>query len=228
MSWGLPPETAWPQFLRLLRRPGPPRGWLDAAADIPEIQRRPMLLRWIAQHRSAPAHLRARLMARLPWRALAAISEDPSAHPQARALSVERLLSLWPGMTTGERRSFAHTASRRMWPLVWKVRDVGVIRALLQHPKMSLEMAVNLVQPPIQAPHIDALLQSPLSGAVPMIKQVLTVMDKSLLAPGHGLALGAAAPWIKKLGAEDLRQLSAEIEHTAIRGMMEKVIGVGG
>ena len=55
--WALPPDLPWPQFLRLLRRPEPPPGWLAAAADLPELQKRPLLLRWIAQHPMAPGPL---------------------------------------------------------------------------------------------------------------------------------------------------------------------------
>src|SRR5690242_1392781 len=105
--WGLPPDLPWSRFLKLLRRAHPPRGWLEAAADLDDLRRRPLLLRWVAQHPKAPAHLRARLVARLPWRALAAVAHDASAHPQARAQSVERLLQGWPGLSLGERRSLA-------------------------------------------------------------------------------------------------------------------------
>ena len=89
MSWPLPPEIEWPRFLRLLRDPNPPRGWLEAAADLPDLRKRPLLLRWIAQHSKAPAHLRANLLPRLPWRALAAMAADSSAHPHAKTMAVE-------------------------------------------------------------------------------------------------------------------------------------------
>src|SRR5512134_1044200 len=98
MDWSLPPDVPWPQFLRMLRHPSPPRGWLEHAAEIREIQKRPLLLRWIAQHRKAPESLRSSLLARLPWRALVSVAEDPSAHPMARSMATERLQRLWPGM----------------------------------------------------------------------------------------------------------------------------------
>ena len=79
-------DRPWPRFLRLLRHPEPPRGWLEAAAELPELQKRPLLLRWIAQHPKAPAHLRARLLGRLPWRALAAVAADAAAHRFLRLL----------------------------------------------------------------------------------------------------------------------------------------------
>ena len=221
MNWLLPPEIPWPQFLRLLRRPGPPRGWLEAAADIPDVRKRPMLLKWIAQHRSTPAHLRVRLISRLPWRALASISWDPSAHPQARAQSVERLQALWSGLTTGERRVFAYMAPRQMWPMVWKVRDAGVISAFLKHPKLGLEMIVNLIQAPIFPTHIEALKASRLSDYAPIAKQVIPAIDKSLQLPNHGLALGMAARWIRRLDKRDLRQVHSQLNHPLLKRMIE-------
>ena len=222
LAWRLPPEIAWPQFLKLLRRQGPPRGWLEAAADIPDVRKRPMLLRWIAQHRGAPVHLRVSLIGRLPWLALASISWDPSAHPQARAQSVERLQTLWPGLTIGERRTFAQIAPRQMWPMVWKVRDSGVITAFLQHPKLGLEMLANLIQPPIHASHVDALHRAHISKCSPIARQVISAMDQSLRLPGHGLALGMAAPWMHYLGEEDLRLMGPELKHPLLRRMLEK------
>ncbi|MCL1894497.1 MAG: hypothetical protein FWG02_09755 [Holophagaceae bacterium] len=224
MNWLLPPEIPWPQFLKLLRRPAPPRGWLEAAAEVPDVRKKPMLLRWIAQHRSAPAHLRVSLITRLPWRALASISWDPIAHPQARAQAVERMQLLWAGLTTGERRTFAAMAPRQMWPMVWKIRDSGVISAFLQHSKLNLNMVVSLIQPPISTAHLDALQASCFSTIAPVAKQVILATDQSLQLPDHGLAFGAAASWILKLDVEDLQQVYSELKNPLLRGMIEKMV----
>ncbi|HWQ07868.1 MAG TPA: hypothetical protein VN436_02130, partial [Holophaga sp.] len=122
MDWSLPPALPWPRFLRLLRHPAPPKGWLEAAAALPDVQKRPLLLRWIAQHRKTPEILRLQLLARLPWRPLAAIAMDPSAHPKARSVAVGRLQVLWGGMSTGERRSLACQAPQQLWPMIWRIR----------------------------------------------------------------------------------------------------------
>ena len=37
--WALPPDVPWPRFLRLLRHTDPPRGWLEAAAELPELDK---------------------------------------------------------------------------------------------------------------------------------------------------------------------------------------------
>jgi hypothetical protein len=183
-----------------------------------------MLLRWIAQHRSAPVHLRTRLISRLPWRALASIAWDSSAHPQARAQSVERLQTLWTGLTIGERRSFAAIAPRQMWPMVWKVKDVDVISAFLRHPKLGLEMLASLVLPPISQAHLEALQKSSLSDYAPIIKQVIMAIDQSLQLPGHGLALGVAVTWLQKLDGSDLLQIYHMLNHPLLKGMAEKAI----
>ena len=128
------PQLPWPQFLRLLRHPAPPRGWLEAAADLPDVLKRPMLLRWIAQHLQAPTDLRNRLLPTLPWRALAAIAGDASAHPQARSHACDRLRARWAVMTMGERRSLAPLAPSLLWPAIWKVRDRRVLAAFLLEP----------------------------------------------------------------------------------------------
>lgn len=200
--WALPPESPWPRFLRMLRQPEPPRGWLEAAAELRDLQKRPLLLRWIAQHPKAPAHLRARLLARLPWRGLAAIAADAAAHPQARQQATEKLQQLWTGMTTGERRSLALHAPRPLWPLVWRTPAPGVLAAFLQHPKLGIEALVALIQPPLRPAQAEALAHSRWREATPVAEQVLRGLDQSLALPDSGLALGHAAPWIRALGDE--------------------------
>ena len=207
-SWALPPELPWPRFLRLLRHPDPPRGWLEAAAELPELKKRPLLLRWIAQHPKAPAHLRAMLMARLPWRALAAVAADAAAHPQARQQATEKLQQLWPGMTLGERRSLALHAPRPLWGLVWRAPATGVLAAFLQNPKLGLEQLVSLIQPPLRPPQAEALAASRWRESSPVAEQVLRALDRSLTLPDSGLVLGHAVPWVKALD-DEARILSA-------------------
>lgn len=219
-SWALPPELPWPRFLRMLRHPEPPRGWLEAAAELPELRKRPLLLRWIAQHAKAPAHLRSALMARLPWRALAAVSVDPAAHPQARQQATEKLQQLWTGMTTGERRSLALHAPRPLWALVWRAPDSGVLAAFLQNPKLGMDPLVALIQPPLRPPQAEALATSRWREVRPVADQVLRALDRTLALPDSGLALGHAAPWIKAMD-EDARILAASrILTPALRRMV--------
>ena len=198
-DWALPPELPWPRFLRLLRHPDPPRGWLETAAELPELRKRPLLLRWIAQHPKAPAHLRATLMARLPSRALAVVAGDAAAHPQARQQASEKLQQLWTGMTQGERRSLARHAPRPLWGLVWRTPTPGVLAAFLQHPRLGLEQLVALIQPPLRPAQADALAASRWREAGPVAEQVLQALDRSLSLPDSGLALGHAVPWIRAL-----------------------------
>lgn len=219
MEWSLPPDVPWPQFLRMLRHPSPPKGWLDAAAALPDLQKRPLLLRWIAQHRKTPEPLRLGLLARLPWRALAAIADDPSAHPKARSVSVERLQVLWGGMSMGERRSFAYQAPRPLWPMIWKVRSTSVTLAFLQHPRLGWETVVALIQPPVLPTHLDALVRSKWREIQPVAHQVLWAMDRTLDLPDCGLVLGHAAPWIKALTMEERLLASARLTHAPLRKM---------
>ena len=217
MEWSLPPELPGPQFLRLLRHPAPPKGWLEAAADLPDLRKRPLLLRWIAQHPKAPAHLRMRLLPRLPWRALTAIAQDASAHPQARAHATERLQSLWGGMTLGERRSLAIHAPRPMWEPIWKVRDTGVLAAFLAHPKLGGEALRALIQPPLSPFQAMALQMSRWRESAYIAEQVLVALDQSLDLPESGLVLGMAAPWIKALSMEERLNAAARLTHPALR-----------
>jgi len=206
--WALPPDVSWPRFLRMLRQADPPRGWLEAAAELPDLKKRPLLLRWIAQHPKAPAHLRSGLMARLPWRGLAAVAADAAAHPQARQQATEKLTQLWAVMTTGERRSLALHAPRPLWTLIWRSPDRGVLAAFLQHPKLGLEALVALIQPPLRPVQAEALATSRWREAGPVAEQVLRALDHSLTLPDSGLALGHAAPWIRALD-EEARILAA-------------------
>src|SRR5512145_2293974 len=219
MEWSLPPAVPWPQFLRLLRHPSPPRGWLEAAAELQDLQRRPVLLRWIAQHRKAPETLRLRLLARLPWRPLAAIAEDPSAHPKARSVAIERLQVMWGGMSSGERCSLARHAPRPLWSLVWKVRHAGVLGAFLQHPRLGGEHLVAMIQPPLLPTHLDALARSRWRELEPVAHQVLWAMDRTLGFPEHGLVLGQAAPWIKALSQEERLVAATRLTCPALRRM---------
>lgn len=219
MEWSLPPELPWPQFLRMLRHPSPPRGWLEAAAELGDIQKRPLLLRWIAQHRKTPEALRLRLLTRLPWRPLAAIAMDPAAHPKARSLAIERLQVMWGGMSTGERRSFAYQSPRPMWPMVWKVRQTEVILAFLQHSRLNWEHLVSMIQPPLLPTHLDALARSKWREIQPVAHQVLWAMDRTLDLPECGLVLGQAAPWIKALSMEERLIAAARLTHPALRKM---------
>jgi len=225
MSWPLPPEIAWPRFLRLLRDPAPPRGWLDAAAELPEVRRRPLLLRWIVQHPKAPAHLRNGLLPRLPWSALAAVANDPQAHPQARAMAVDRLQSTWPGLSGGERRSLCLKLPPRLWALAWKVPDAGVLHNLLLNPRMTLEALLGLIQPPLGRAQEEALLRSPWAQRRPVIAQVLQALDASLALPEPTLVLGQAAPWIKALDPEQRLLEAARLRHPPLRRMCRSAAG---
>jgi hypothetical protein len=219
-SWALPPEVPWPRFLRLLRHPEPPRGWLEGAAELPELKKRPLLLRWVAQHPKAPAHLRTSLLARLPWRALAAVAGDAAAHPQARQQATEKLQQLWPVMTIGERRSLALHAPRPLWSLIWRTPVASVLAAFLQHPMLGLEALVALIQPPLRPAQAEALAASRWREAEPVAEQVLQALDRSLQLPDSGLALGHAAPWIRALG-DDARLLAASrLVSPALRRMV--------
>ncbi len=218
--WALPPDVPWPRFLRLLRQPDPPRGWLEAAAELPELKKRPLLLRWIAQHPKAPAHLRAQLLARLPWRALAAVAADAAAHPQARQQATEKLQQQWPTLTTGERRSLAIHAPRQLWSLVWKAPTTTVLSAFLQHPKLGLDSLIALIQPPLRPAQVEALAASRWREAGPVAEQVLQALDQSLALPDSGLALGHAAPWIKALDDEARILAASHVLTPALRRMV--------
>ena len=215
--WGLPPNLPWARFLRLLRRPDPPKGWLEAAAALDDLRRRPLLLRWVAQHPKASAHLRARLIARLPWRALAAVAHDASAHPQARAQSVERLLQGWPGLSLGERRSLALLAPPQLWRLAWRSPDPGVIRALAQNPRLGLEGLMRLVQAPFTPAQAEGLADSAWKDSAALAMQVLRAFDRTLAQPEPGLVLGQAAPWIRALAPEEAIEAAAGLGHPALR-----------
>lgn len=218
--WPLPPEIPWPQFLRLLRNPAPPQGWLEAAADLPEVQHRPMLLRWVAQHLKTPTPLRNRLLPTLPWRALAAIAADAAAHPQARAHAVERLQARWAVMTTGERKSLAPLAPKPLWPAVWKVRDAGVLAAFLQHPRLNAEALEALVQAPLSFPQAEALQDSRWRGVVPVAHAVLVALDRTLQRPNSGLVLGLGAAWILALAPEECVLAASRLSHPPLRRMV--------
>ena len=217
--WALPPDVPWPRFLRMLRHPDPPRGWLEAAAELAELKKRPLLLRWVAQHPKAPAHLRSHLLARLPWRALAAVAADAAAHPQARQQATEKLQQLWTAMTTGERRSLALHAPRALWPLVWRTPTLSVLTAFLQHPRLGLEPLVALIQPPLRPAQAEALAASRWRETGPVTQQVLLALDRSLALPESGLVLGHAAPWIKALDEEARLLVASRLVTPALRRM---------
>lgn len=223
--WALPPDLPWARFLRLLRRPDPPRGWLEAAALLDDLRRRPLLLRWVAQHPKAPAHLRARLLGRLPLRALAAIAHDASAHPQARAMSVERLLHGWPGLSMGERRSLALIAPQPLWRMAWRSPDAGVIRSLLLNARLSLESLIHLIQPPLTPVQADALGTGPHGTGPALGRQVLSAFDRTLAFPEHGLVLGQATPWIRGLSPEEAIEAAAAIADPALRRIVRSKAG---
>lgn len=216
MEWSLPPDS-WPRFLRQLRHPAPPEGWLEGAAALPDLAKRPLLLRWIAQHPKAPAFLRMKLLSRMPWRVLVLIADDAGAHPQARSWSTERLQGLWSTLSLGERRSLAHFAPRQLWPAVWKVPDPGTLSAFLQNPKLHLEPLLGLLQPPLKAAQLEALLHSRWQDFVPIADQILESFDRSLEYPDHGLVLGMAAPWIKVLPVEERLVLASRLRQPALR-----------
>lgn len=215
----------WPQFLRRLRHPAPPPGWLEAAADLDEVRKRPLLLRWIAQHPRLGAHLRNQILPTLPWRTLAAIALDAAAHPQARAHAVERLQFLWQGLTGGERRSLALLAPRPLWPAIWKNRDRGVLAAFLQNPRLSGETLAALVVPPLTAPQAEALQTSRWLEVVPVAHQVLQALDRGLALPDSGLVLGMASPWVRALPEEERLLAASRCTHPALRRLVRAWAG---
>jgi hypothetical protein len=217
----------WPQFLRLLRHPAPPPGWLEDAAGLKDILKKPMLLRWIAQHLQAPPHLRNRLLPTLPWRALAAIAADASAHPQARAHATERLQAHWAVMTTGERRSLAPLAPSQLWPAIWKVRNARVLESFLQNPRLTVGWLERLIQPELTLMQAEALQNSRWREIVPVAHQVLTALDRGLANPESGLVLGLAATWILALPAEERLLASTRVSHPALRRMVRRYADLG-
>ena len=225
MTWPLPPQMPWPRFLRLLRHPAPPPGWLEAAAELREIQKRPMLLRWIAQHLRAPAPLRNRLWPTLPWRSLAAIAADASAHPQARAHACERLVARWPGLTSGERRSLALLAPRPLWALIWKAPDPRILAAFLQNPRLTPGHLETLVQPPLTPAQAMALQASAWREVAPVAHQVLVALDRGLANPDSGLVLGMAAPWIRALPEDERLLAASRLTHPALRRTLRRWAG---
>lgn len=225
MSWPLPPACSWPQFLRLLRRPDAPSAWLEAAAALQDLQRRPLLLRWIAQHRRCTAHLRAALLPRLPWKALAVLALDPSAHPQAAAFAVEKLQVLWPSLSTGERRVLAMLAPRPLWPLVWKARDTTVLQGFLHHPRLGLDFILALVQPPLHVAQVEALQACRWQEVPALARQMLEALDRSLQLPESGLVLGMAAPWIKALEPEERLDVASRLTFAPLRRMVRAWAG---
>jgi len=210
----------WPEFLRRLRHPAPPPGWLEAAADLKDIRKRPMLMRWIAQHLKAPAELRNRLLPTLPWRALAAIAGDAAAHPQARAHACERLGFRWAGLTMGERCSLAPLAPPPLWPAIWKVRDRRVIAALLQNPRLTIPALEGLLGRELASPHAEALQESRWLESVPVAHQVLQALDRGLGKPESGLVLGLAVAWILALPAEERAFAATRVANPALRRMV--------
>ncbi|MBS1765916.1 MAG: hypothetical protein JST05_00730 [Acidobacteria bacterium] len=226
--WGLPPDLPWARFLRLLRRPDPPRGWLEMAASLDDLARRPLLLRWIAQHPKAPAHLRARLLGRLPWRALAAIAHDASAHPQARAQSVDRLLQGWSRLSLGERRSLALAAPPPLWPLAWKSPDTGILERLIQNPRMSLEALLRLAHAPLTAHQADALARSAWRESPALAMQVLRAMDRSLALPEPNVVLGQATVWILALSPDEAVEAASALAHPTLRRIVRNRGGASG
>jgi hypothetical protein len=106
-----------------------------------------------------------------------------------------------------------------MWGLVWKVRDLGVIYAFLQHPKLGTEPLVAMIQPPLMPTHADALARSKWREIAPVAHQVLHAMDRTFQMPEPGLVLGQAAPWIKALSMEDRLLAAARMSYPPLRKM---------
>jgi hypothetical protein len=217
----------WPEFLRRLRHPAPPPGWLEAAAELRDLRKRPLLLRWIAQHMKTPAELRNRLLPTLPWRVLAAIAVDPAAHPQARAHANERLGHRWPQLTMGERSSLAVLAAPSLWPAIWKVRDRRVIAAFLQNPRLTVPALEGLLARELAPAHAEALQASSWRESVPVAHQVLQALDRGLARPDSGLVLGLAAAWILALPAGERLLASTRLTHPALRRMVRGPAGPG-
>lgn len=220
MSWPLPPDLPWPVFLRRLRHPAPPKGWLEAAVALEDVQRRPVLLRWIVQHPKAPAYLRAKYLPRLPWRALAQIAWDSGAHPHARQQAGERLQSLWQGLSLGERRSLAPMAPRPLWRLVWRVPDARLLRAFLLHPRLEADTLTGLLAAPLLPAQLEALVGSSWAGHEGLATRVLQVLDETLRLPESGLVLGHGAPWIKALPPDARLVVSTTLRHAPLRRMV--------
>ncbi len=225
VSWPLPPAIEWPKFLRLLRNPAPPAGWLEAAAELEDLKKRPLLLRWIAQHPKAPAHLRARLLPRLPWRALAAVAVDASAHPQAQNFATERLQNLWPGLTLGERRALALLAPKQLWRLIWKVPDSRVLQAFLQNPRLHESGLLALFHAPLQSAQLDALEHSLWREQETIAMRILQLLDETLFMPESQVVLGHAALWIKVLAPEARLLASTGLRNPALRRMVRAHAG---
>lgn len=210
----------WPEFLRRLRHPAPPPGWLEAAAELGDLRKRPMLLRWIAQHLKASAELRGRLLPLLPWRALAAVALDPAAHPQARAHACERLAWRWGKLTMGERCSLAPLAPAPLWPAIWKIRDRRVIAAFLQNPRLTGPALEGLLAGDLNPAQAEALQDSPWRESAPVAHQVLQALDRGLQRPDSGLVLGMATLWILVLPEEERLLASTRVTHPALRRML--------
>ncbi len=179
-----------------------------------------MLLRWVAQHRQCPPYVRAALLPRLPWKALAAIAMDPLAHPHAVVFAVERLASVWSHLGTGARKELALLAPKPMWPLVWKSCDAGVLSKFLQHPRLGLESVVSLLRPPLTRAQANALQASRWREVSALAAQVLWVMDPTFGLENHDLVLGMAAHWIKVLDPAERLHVASRMTFAPLRRMV--------
>ena len=125
-------------------------------------------------------------------------------------------------MTMGERRSLALLATAQLFPTIWKVRDVRVLAALLQNPRLTVGWLERLVQPELTPMQAQALQDSRWREMVPVAHQVLTALDRGLARPDSGLVLGLAATWILALPEEERLLAASRITHPALRRMVRQ------
>jgi hypothetical protein len=125
-------------------------------------------------------------------------------------------------MTTGERRSLAPMAPSQLWPAIWKVRNVRVLAAFLQNPRLTPGGLERLVQPPLTPMQAEALQASHWREVAPVAHQVLTALDRGLADPDSGLVLGLAATWILALPPGERLLASTRLTHPALRRMVRR------
>ena len=143
---------------QILRHPFLTREVIQLLLETPELSGSYELRRDLAGHPETPDARAMQLVATLYWRDLARLSAEARVRPTVRRAAERRLADRLPGLAVGEKVAIARRCGPGLVARIGQDPDPRVIQALLENPRLTEGLLLQLLSRDGARPEILALV----------------------------------------------------------------------